>query len=83
MSTPPTLVPIALPLMVSVASSSIVEIGYDTSRCHLYVRFREGNALYRYEGVPSSVWEAFVAASSKGAYHNGVIRSRFAWTEMQ
>jgi hypothetical protein len=60
----------------SVESATLVAIGYDDTRKILQLEFRS-HAVYRYFGVPGSVYEELVAASSKGRYFNGAIRGRF------
>ena len=60
----------------SVESATLMAIGYDDTREILQLEFRS-HAVYRYFGVPGSVYEALVAAPSKGRYFNGAIRGRF------
>ncbi len=60
----------------SVESATLVAIGYDDAREILQLEFRS-HAVYRYFGVPGSVYEALVVAASKGRYFNGAIRGRF------
>ncbi len=60
----------------SVESATLVAIWYDDAREILQLEFRS-HAVYRYFGVPESVYEALVAAPSKGRYFNGAIRGRF------
>ena len=60
----------------SVESTTLVTIGYDETCEILQLEFRS-HAVYRYFGVPSSVYEALVAAPSKGRYFNGAIRGSF------
>ena len=60
----------------SVESATLVAIGYDDAREILQLEFRS-RAVYRYFGVPGSVYEALVAAPSKGRYFNGAIRGHF------
>ena len=59
-----------------VESTTLVAIGYDDTREFLELKFRS-HAVYRYFGVPGSVYEALVAAPSKGRYFNEAIRGRF------
>ena len=60
----------------SVESATLVAIGYDETLAILQLEFRS-HAVYRYFGVPGSVYEALVAACSKGRYFNGTIRGCF------
>jgi len=62
-----------------VESATLVAIGYDDICEVLQLEFRS-HAIYRYFGVPGSVYEALVAAPSKGRYFNGAIRGRFPYT---
>ncbi len=65
-----------MPDMTPVRSSNIAAIGYDDANSHLYVYFHAG-ARYRYSGVPSGVYEAFLAARSKGEFLWDRIRDRY------
>lgn len=49
---------------------------YDDTREILQLEFRS-HAIYRYFGVPGSVYESLVTAPSKGRYFNGAIRGHF------
>ena len=60
----------------SVESATLVAVGYDDAREILQLEFRR-HAVYRYVGVPGSVYEALMAAPSQGRYFNGAIRGRF------
>jgi hypothetical protein len=62
--------------MRPVKSSAIDAVGYDAERCLLHVRFRH-TGLYTYRDVPPDVFEAFLAASSKGRFYNQYVRSAF------
>ena len=59
-----------------VESATLAAIGYDDTRKILQLEFRS-HAVYRYFGVPGSVYEALVSAPSKGRYFNGAIRGHF------
>ncbi|HZL50854.1 MAG TPA: KTSC domain-containing protein [Terracidiphilus sp.] len=61
---------------VTVKSSSLVQVAYDSQRAILQVAFRDGTA-YRYDGVPLRVYHGLLQAESKGAYFNRYIRSLF------
>ncbi len=60
----------------SVESATLVAVGYDETREILQLEFRS-RAVYRYFGVPVSVYAALVAVPSKGRYFNGAIRGQF------
>jgi hypothetical protein len=55
--------------MIEVKSSNIQEIGYDSRRLELLVRFKgDGARLYKYVKVPPIVWEHMLRAQSKGTF---------------
>jgi hypothetical protein len=49
---------------------------YDAGRKRLDLRFRAGST-YSYLGVPPDVFEAFIAAPSKGSFFASHIRDRY------
>ena len=53
--------------LISVESSMIQAVGYDTKARILEVVFNSGQT-YCYEGVPSKVYKGLLAADSKGRY---------------
>lgn len=59
-----------------VESTTLVAIGYDGTREILQLEFRR-QAVYRYFGVPGWVYEALLAAPSKGRCFNEAIRGNF------
>lgn len=61
--------------MIPVASSNIEAIGYAVDFRRLYVRFGDG-AEYSYDSVPRAVYEAFLAAPSKGRFLWDVVRGK-------
>lgn len=52
---------------VPVSSSNVAAVGYDDTTSTLGVRFHSGHE-YHYSGVPRSVFDAFLGASSKGQF---------------
>jgi hypothetical protein len=62
--------------MIAVESSALAAVGYDHERCLLHVRFRH-TGFYTYEHVPPDVFEALLAADSKGRFYNQHIRNAF------
>jgi len=60
---------------VSVESSLLSSVTYSSSAT-LQLHFRKG-AIYQYFAVPPAVFEALLAAESKGAFFNRHIRDRF------
>jgi len=61
---------------VAVESTTLGTVGYDGVSGILRLEFRS-RAVYLYFGVPDSVYEALLAASSKGRYFNSAIRGHF------
>ena len=59
-----------------VDSSVIDNIAYNPQGKILTVDFNSGT-IYQYYNVPESVYEAFLAASSKGEFLNNTIKQRF------
>jgi hypothetical protein len=60
--------------LIPVESSAIRAIGWNDST--LTVEFQNGR-IYDHPGVPYSVYEGLMQASSKGAYYNHYIRGRY------
>ena len=63
----------------SVESATLVAVGYDETSEILQVEFRS-HAVYRYFGVPGSVYATLATAPSKGRYFNGAIRGHFPYS---
>lgn len=60
-----------------VESSAISSVGYDPRLSVMEVEFQSGT-VYQYRDVPASLYESFLAASSKGRFLSQKIRGRFA-----
>ena len=60
----------------SVASTAIASVGYSKRRQILEVEFVNG-AIYRYFGVPRSVYHRFMNAESKARYYDQKIKGNF------
>lgn len=58
---------------ISVASSNLVSIGYDSSTHVLEVEFSKSR-VYQYFDVPSSVYDGLMAASSHGTYFDQYVK---------
>jgi hypothetical protein len=63
-----------------VESSSLAAVGYDADREILEVEFRHG-AVYQYQGVPLSAFDAFMTAKSLGRHF--VVHIRNAYPAVQ
>lgn len=66
-------------IMHPVSSSDIRSIGYENGTLH--IQFRSGG-LYAYYGVPVSVYQALVNASSRGRYFHAHIKGRYGDTKI-
>jgi KTSC domain len=62
--------------LVRLQSSSLAAAGYDAGTQILQIEFRSG-ALYRYRGVPRTVFRDLVQAESKGRFFTAQIRGKF------
>ena len=67
--------------MTAVESSTLAALAYDETRQILQLEFRS-RAIYRYFGVPATVYEALLAAPSKGKYFNRAIRGSFPFSRV-
>jgi tyrosyl-tRNA synthetase len=68
--------------VLRVASSLIESFGYDADKQVLEIQFSTG-ATYRYHNVEEDVFEAFVAAGSKGQFFNDRIRDGFTFERVR
>lgn len=59
-----------------IQSSDLASVGYDERRRLLEIEFRSGG-IYRYIDVPKEIFDALLAAESKGRFFAARIRSRF------
>jgi hypothetical protein len=62
--------------VITVESSTLAALAYDDGREILQLEFRSGRK-YQYFGVPATVCDGLLRASSKGKYFNEVIRGHF------
>jgi hypothetical protein len=62
--------------MVHVESSAIEAVGYDPAARRMRIRFKEGQA-YDFCGVPPQLYQALLAAESKGLFYAEFIRGRY------
>jgi hypothetical protein len=67
---------------VPVISSHIAAIGYDKTTMALEVVFKN-SGVYRYHGVPPSMFEEMLKAQSKGRFLNGIVRAGYKYTRMK
>lgn len=60
-----------------VDSSFIDQIGYDAAAQTLTVQMQNSTDIYTYEGVSQDVFDAFLAAESKGRFFAENIRGQY------
>ena len=63
---------------VSVTSTNLSEIAYDSDKQELFIIFHNGKK-YRYDAVPAEVWESFKVAESKGSFFSSSIKGKYAF----
>lgn len=54
--------------MTFVQSSNVESIGYDPVAMELHVRYLSSPTVYVYTGVPDLIYDALMAAPSKGSF---------------
>jgi len=64
-----------------VSSSNLHSVGYDPSTETLEVEFHHGG-IYQYFGVPSSIHDALMSASSHGEYFAANIKNNYRWQKI-
>jgi hypothetical protein len=64
-----------------VASTDLLSVGYDAINMVLEIEFKHGG-VYRYTGVPQSIYTALVGSSSKGTFFHARIKDRFPTTRI-
>lgn len=62
---------------VSLSSSAIDRVGYDSDRRQLHVEFRDGPTSYTHCRVPEHIFAGLTSASSAGQYYSAHIRGRY------
>lgn len=60
---------------ISVSSSNLVSVGYDSDSLTLEVEFNSG--IYQYYDVPEYVYEELMGATSLGSYLHHNIKNTF------
>ena len=69
--------------MIEVESSNIHSIGYDTATSRLFIRFRDGMRLYRYDRVPPVMWIDFRLAKHINRFFVDQIKGYFQCVEIR
>lgn len=62
----------------AVQSSNLMNVNYDEEDQTLRIQFHDG-AIYAYSSVPGAVFDALLAAPSKGKYFRSFIRDQFTY----
>ena len=65
--------------MIPVESSNLSSVGYENRT--LYISFHSGG-LYAYPGVPESIYQGLLAASSKGKYFHAYIKGVYPYQRL-
>lgn len=87
MSAEPVHIPhLSITLQPVEASSNITHAGYDAKAKAFYVKFTSGSTIYRYAAEPDAdvqftqgLFDAFMAAESKGRFFHQRIKSWFSF----
>ncbi|WP_234447593.1 KTSC domain-containing protein [Viridibacillus soli] len=66
--------------MVSVTSSKLTHVGFDSSAMILRIEFKDG--VFEYYGVPERVYNELMEADSKGIYFKRYIKDRFRFVRV-
>jgi hypothetical protein len=66
---------------IRVTSTSIISIGYDPDTKTLELEFVNGNT-YQYFDLPRSIYEALLAADSKGAFVNTQVKDHYRYRQI-
>ncbi len=61
-----------------VQSEDLRSVGYESATSTLEIEFNSGG-IYRYYGVPYSVYLALMNASSHGKYFHAYIKDQYRW----
>ena len=67
---------------ISVSSSNIASIGYDSNSQILEVEFNNGS-IYQYFNVPDSVYQGLMNASSHGIYLNQYVKGTYQYEQIK
>ncbi len=66
----------------AVQSKDLAIVGYDPRKAELEITFR-GGGVYRYEQVPSEVYQGLMSAPSHGTFFNQKIKDAFTATKVR
>ena len=68
--------------MISVNSSDLSAVGYDSATETLTIEFNSGG-LYEYYGVPQNIYEGLMSSPSKGQYFHRFIKESYNTTKLR
>jgi hypothetical protein len=60
-----------------VDSTLIASLGYDADRSILEIEFKSTGAVWRFMGVPETLFNAMMSADSYGSFFNAHIKGRY------
>lgn len=66
---------------ISISSSSLVSVGYDSDSQTLEVEFK-GGTVYQYFNVPENVYHNLMSATSHGVYFSANIRDNYDYEKL-
>ncbi len=66
---------------IQVESSNVRSIGYDAQSMTLEVEFVNGN-IYQYFDVPEALYQAFMAAESRGQFLNLNVKGSYRYARL-
>lgn len=66
---------------IPVTSSNVASVGYDPKTQTLEVEFQNGG-VYQYFDVPGHVYDALMAAASKGTFLNSSIKGAYRYARL-
>lgn len=67
---------------ISVRSSNLKSVGYDSETSTLEIQFHSGG-IYQYFNVPIQRYEALMGASSKGRYFDTYIKDKYRFKKLR
>ena len=62
---------------VSVSSTAIRQVGYNSSVNRMYIDFNDSDPYYTYCGVSESLFQQFVSSSSAGRFYHQNIKDQY------
>lgn len=62
---------------VTVSSTAIRRIGYDSDTMRMYIDFEDSDPVYTFCSVPEHVFQEFISARSVGQYYHRYIKDMY------